>query len=245
MPMLLNLEKRKRSSSLVSLCVSLGAVLYPLIVYGALQVVEPTIIGCVAIVAVLLYAFLQKQNGEEKFQWPLFIIASNLIAAAIFNRSEFLLLHPVLINAGLFSIFYLSLSQECSIIERFARLQRSVIPPSAKRYCRQVTKIWMAFFLFNCIFVTYLGLFVSYEYWALYTGCGSYVFAGLLFMLEFLYRQTKEKQFQLEAAAFTDTGSSASSSDWGCYFSSLATSWESPPAGSIPTPGGSFPSPRS
>ena len=55
-------------------------------------------------------------------------------------------------------------------------------------YCRSVTLVWCAFFVFNGSVALWLALGPDPLLWALYTGMVSYLLIGLVFSIEFSVR---------------------------------------------------------
>jgi len=113
--------------------------------------------------------------------------------AFVFKNSSWFTYYPVIVNLLMFILFTQSLWQKESIIERFARLQDPELPDYAVRYTRIVTKVWCLFFIINgsiALFTTFASLHV----WTLYNGLFSYLFAGLLFAIEFAVRMVIKKR---------------------------------------------------
>lgn len=97
--------------------------------------------------------------------------------------------YPVLINGAMLVLFGSSLWGKQSMVERFARLKTSDLPPKGIRYTRKVTKIWCLFFLFNIILCSLFIYLDAYQWWALYTGIIAYLLMGLLIGGEWIVRQ--------------------------------------------------------
>jgi uncharacterized membrane protein len=97
---------------------------------------------------------------------------------------------PVLINLTFLWTFAASL-RTTPIVERFARLQDPELSPAKVAYCRQVTKVWCGFFVFNAAVIGFLALIPDVRWWTIYSGAVSYVLLGLLFATELLVRHLK------------------------------------------------------
>src|SRR3546814_9842236 len=74
----------------------------------------------------------------------------------------------------MFALFFLSLLQPPSMIERFARIVEPNLPETGVWYTRQVTKIWCAFFVLNGAAALYTSTVASMEIWTLYNGSIAY-----------------------------------------------------------------------
>ncbi len=75
------------------------------------------------------------------------------------------------------------------MIERFARLEESVLSLDAMRYTRRLTLVWCVFFICNGVVATYTALFATREAWTLYNGFIAYGLMGALFFGESLVRR--------------------------------------------------------
>lgn len=97
--------------------------------------------------------------------------------------------YPVLISLFGFALFGLSLKFGPPMVERLARMREPELPEVAIAYTRQVTQVWVGFFVFNAVLISALTLWAPLSWWALYTGVISYVLMGMLFAAEWLVRQ--------------------------------------------------------
>ena len=167
--------------------------LYPVLVYFGLAYFS------VVAVAVLLFAvcFLRlviglnfPTAGQSAGAMALINVAGMVLALlALMQRSaSFVLLYPVLINAGLFAAFGLSLRFPPSAIERIARYWEGDLPQEAVAYTRKLTVVWAVFFAVNGLVALYTALFASLEVWTLYNGLLSYVIIAVLVIGERLFR---------------------------------------------------------
>ncbi len=101
-------------------------------------------------------------------------------------------------NFLFFLTFALTLFQPPVMIYRFAVLQDKSIRGSLgeKRiadYCRKVTFVWLAFFLFNGSAAAFTIFYGSDALWSLYNGGVSYILIGVLFAVEFFVRKKVNK----------------------------------------------------
>jgi len=99
------------------------------------------------------------------------------------------LTYPTIVSFILALIFTHSLLSPPTMIERIARRMEPNLNKAGVIYTRRVTQIWLGFFIFNGALSWWLASFASLEAWTLYTGGISYLVIGLLFLIEYLYRQ--------------------------------------------------------
>jgi len=97
--------------------------------------------------------------------------------------------YPVAINCGLAMAFGVSLIRPPTVIERIARLSEPELDEHGIRYTRNVTKVWVVFFVVNGSISAWSALAASIEVWTLYNGFIAYLLIGGLFSVEFAVRQ--------------------------------------------------------
>lgn len=120
--------------------------------------------------------------------WASGLMGGTLTAIALFFKdSSWFTYYPVCVNVLMFGLFFSSLWQKQTMIERFARLQTPDLPDYAVAYTRTVTKVWCYFFVVNG-FISLVTSFLSLHIWTLYNGLISYLLIGLLFLGEWLVR---------------------------------------------------------
>ncbi|WED28411.1 hypothetical protein L3V77_12985 [Vibrio sp. DW001] len=177
---------------------------YPFAVYFGIDKLG---IEAIAVVLILLFLIRILAGSKSKLKelkylaWITGGIGIVLLSlGALLNQQGWLTYYPVVVSTCLLVVFWLSLSQEQSLIERFARLQEPQLDPKAVLYTRNVTKVWCVFFLINGS-IALSTCFMPLSYWTLYNGFISYIAMGLLFAIEFIIR----KQVQQKIKA-TQTG---------------------------------------
>lgn len=74
------------------------------------------------------------------------------------------------------------------LVEVFARRMGEDLDAKGVAYCRNVTRVWVAFLSVH-LAVTLATVFTPYKVWIAYNGCIAYVLMGLLFVGEWLYRR--------------------------------------------------------
>ncbi|HIP75832.1 MAG TPA: DNA gyrase subunit B [Psychromonas hadalis] len=170
---------------------------YPLAVYYGLSRWR---MGAVAGILVLLFALRILGSNQtrllelKKIAWISGLAGIALtLAAFIFNNSQWFTYYPLVVNAVMFTVFFSSLWQKESMVERFARLQDPNLPDHAIGYTRTVTKVWCVFFIINGA-ISFASSLISMEVWTLYNGLLSYLLAGGLFAIEFIVRLIVQKK---------------------------------------------------
>lgn len=116
------------------------------------------------------------------------LVFSALATAAWFDRVGALFLYPMVVNLGLFAVFFVSLFRERSLIESLARLREPTLEAEKVQHCRGATRVWAGYFLLNAGVVLALSFFAPLWIWTLYTGLVSYVLASLLGVAELVVR---------------------------------------------------------
>ncbi len=125
------------------------------------------------------------------------LIAS--IIGIIFNEYSLIKLHPILMSISFCAVFTASLGKgKMPIVEAIARIQEPNLPSHAIGYTRNVTKVWIAFFVLNGLISFYTYRYSSMDVWTLYNGLISYVLMGVLFGVEFLVRLKIKKKWEAQ-----------------------------------------------
>ncbi|HBS79134.1 hypothetical protein [Stutzerimonas stutzeri] len=182
---------KANASRMTGLCLLLAGLAYPFAVYLGLEHLSPRLF------AVLLGALWVAKLLSGK-QTPLnyTMAASALLFCLLLGLAgepALLRWYPVLISLALFGLFAGSLCTGMPIIERLARLSEPDLPPAAIRYTRQVTWVWLGYFIINAGIASGLALWAPLSWWTLYTGLIAYLLMGLLFAGEWLVRQRVRK----------------------------------------------------
>lgn len=170
---------------------------YPFAVYFGIEK-----LGIEAIAVVLIFLFIirilagskSKLKELKYLAWVTGGVGIALLSlGALLNQQGWLTYYPVVVSTCLLTVFGISLFQEQSLIERFARLQDPNLDPRAIVYTRNVTKVWCVFFIINGS-IALSTCFMPLSYWTLYNGFISYVAMGLLFSIEFIIRKQVQKK---------------------------------------------------
>ena len=107
----------------------------------------------------------------------------------LFHFTDFVLLkfYPPVMNFCLFFIFFSSLFQERTVIQKIALASDPNSNENVMKYTRNLTYIWAVFTFLNFL-VSVLTVFMSEKIWALYNGIISYILVGLIFIIEYIVR---------------------------------------------------------
>ena len=95
--------------------------------------------------------------------------------------------YPVVVNFLLFAVFFGSVFQKETVIQKIARAMEPDIKPKALEYTRKLTYIWSAFMFCNFV-VSLLTVFLSEKIWIVYNGFVSYLLVGFFFGVEYIVR---------------------------------------------------------
>jgi len=175
------------------------AIIYPLVVYLGLSVMEPRQVafgmGGLLVLRLLVVSPSRLVAYTQTFWLPVIAVASMVALTAASNHPFGLLLTPVAINMGLLGVFASSFFQKETTVERLAKIQVPDLPESELAYCRRVTIVWCVFFVLNGSTALALSLFSDIAVWTFYTGIVSYVLMGTLFTVEYIYRQWRYRRY--------------------------------------------------
>jgi uncharacterized membrane protein len=178
---------------LTSILLPIAGLLYPFVVYFGTEKVTPPVFALVlgAIWLIRAPSLLRQPGGR----WMVGAALVYCVLLAATGEARLLRWYPVLISALLLVAFGLSLIYGPPFIERIARLREPNLPPSAVRYTRAVTWVWVGFFAFNGSMSVALSLWAPLSWWTLYNGLVAYLVMGTLFAVEWLLRQRLRRSF--------------------------------------------------
>ncbi len=167
-----------------SVGVTLLALMYPLLVYLAISN------GFSWVVPMLIAVFCLRRFYLSGYSdWKFLLFGLLLLFGALFFQVFSAKVIPILMHALMFLVFYKTLQTDTPLIERFARLDFPELPDEIAAYCRQVTRIWVAFFGTNVVVCAALALWADDAVWALYNGVIIYFLVGTLMMSEYVWRK--------------------------------------------------------
>lgn len=176
---------------LFNLLLVLTLAAYPFLIYYGKEQVG----GLWISVGLLLLWGIKSLLSRQR--WQQIVTVALLACVVLFNltdRPGFLYFYPVVINLVLLAVFAGSLFSRMTVVERIARSREPNLPPSGVRYTRNVTKVWIVFFIFNGSIIYALGHAGYTQAWSLYTGFISYLLMGLLFAAEWAVRRRYKRK---------------------------------------------------
>ena len=178
---------KANASRLIALGLLLAGLAYPFAVYLGLEHLSPRLFALLLGALWLARMFSGKQTPLSRTLTTVALLFCLLLGLA--GEPALLRWYPVLISLALLGLFAGSLCSGMPIIERLARLSEPELPPAAVRYTRQVTWVWVGYFIVNAAIASGLALWAPLSWWTLYTGLIAYLLMGLLFAGELLVRQ--------------------------------------------------------
>ena len=178
---------KANASRLIALGLLLAGLAYPFAVYLGLEHLSPRLFALLLGALWLARMFSGKQTPLSRTLTTVALLFCLLLGLA--GEPALLRWYPVLISLALLGLFAGSLCSGMPIIERLARLSEPELPPAAVRYTRQVTWVWVGYFVVNASIASGLALWAPLSWWTLYTGLIAYLLMGLLFAGEWLARQ--------------------------------------------------------
>ncbi len=182
---------------LLYIALSVLLIIYPFLVYFGIQYVEPRYVGLLILVLLLLRFLVIRKQIAWKNVKPLIpiTVAGSALCLMIMVSNNFTMVrfYPVLINAVLLLLFFITLIKPPSMVERLARLTEPNLPEAAISYTRNVTIVWCVFFVFNTAIAAITAFYTTLEVWTLYNGLIAYFLAGLVFVIEYTVRRRKMK----------------------------------------------------
>lgn len=183
-------------STLARVATVVLAVAYPLVVY--LGLTRWTIRGVsivLVVLAVALAALRAQSLSWSRLRDALVPLSPTVVAgivAGVTAKGWVLLAVPVLINLGLLATFAATLRPgQTPMIERFARMQEPELTPPKQAHCRQVTWVWVGFFVANACGSAVLAVAAPFEWWAAWCGGLAYLCIGVLLGAEWCVRRLR------------------------------------------------------
>ncbi|HKW55190.1 MAG TPA: hypothetical protein VJO12_15970 [Stellaceae bacterium] len=172
------------------LAVTAAGIAYPFLVYFGLRVAPPAVLagGLVGILGVRL---LLERGDDERGRFAPLLFGAAVVALILVALSPLagLKSYPILVSLAFAGLFAYSLWRPPTVIERIARLHQPDLPPAALPYLRNVTRVWLGFFLANAAISAATAMSGDLELWMLYNGLISYILMGALFAVEFIVRR--------------------------------------------------------
>lgn len=112
---------------------------YPFIIFFGISHFSPAIFGAGLILFTLFKLVLTKSKPDIRQLLVVIVLVFYSLFVAVSNSQWALRLYPVVINVCVAAVFLLSLFEDQSMIERFARAAGKKITPNAKEYTKKLT----------------------------------------------------------------------------------------------------------
>ena len=158
-----------------------GAIVYPILVFIALQSnISIRVLG-LWLLFVVLIAVVQRKNF-----WIGLCGIIVALMAIISDQEIFLKIYPVIMNLTVCIIFTASL-YNVPLVKYFAKKMNYEIDDNVKKYTRCVTIVWAWVMGINTL-ISFLTVFLSDWIWVLYNGLISYCLIGAVMGIEYLVR---------------------------------------------------------
>jgi len=174
-------------------------ILYPLLVWVALQQASPRMVAAVMVVALVALAGGALLRAHELLPLLLrrfgVLVVFALVAAA-YDDPLALKLLPAFSHLWLLVTFAATLVHGPTVAEQFARSVHEDFPDFLRPYTRGVTVVWCVFFAMNAAIYTWLAIAAPTATWALYTGFGFYVLAFALFAGEYVFHKVHFRYYE-------------------------------------------------
>ncbi len=183
------------------------SILYPLIVFCGLEFggLSPRRLSLL-LLAIAFFHFLnftRSKTSIDRGRTAALVVLIFLCAFVAFflDNIIFIKFYPVLVNLSLLAFFGFTILRPPSFVFRMASLWDKSLANSpsrraVERYCRNVTLVWCAFFIFNAGIATITVFKASDRIWSLYNGLISYILMGVIFIVEILVRKMVQNKLQ-------------------------------------------------
>jgi uncharacterized membrane protein len=185
--------------SFVKIVLTILFILYPVMIYvGFKHLVIEQIYLVITGLFILRFIVTRKDSNQitKIINFSTIFMIIICIIGYFLKKNELVRLYPILVNLSLAIVFVRSLMpNNVPVIETVARLHEKEFPLQAVHYTRNVTKIWLIFFIVNGSISAYTYFYSTLEIWALYNSLISYVLTGILFICEYSIRVILKKKW--------------------------------------------------
>ena len=167
---------------------------YPSLVHFAVVWREPNL-EWLALVVLCAIAQVNGLRALRFSSWLLLLVLATLLYALAHSGGGIyvLLLPPVVVPAMMLILFASSLcADQVPLVTRVAQaVQGGALQPEVWTYTRRVTWLWVLVLAALTIEEIGLALFAPLTIWSLFSNFLNYVFVGLVFVFEYLYRRQR------------------------------------------------------
>ncbi len=174
---------------------SIIGIIYPFAVYFGLQVFSPIIIIFGLLLFLAVRIALQWREKKEKITIISLTATAAIVGVLVFIDALLAVkFYPVALCLSLATVFIYSLIYPPTMIERFAKMVEPNLNEQGVRYTRNVTVVWVAFFIINACISLWTAIYADIAIWTFYNGFLSYIFMGCVFVIELIVRQFVKKK---------------------------------------------------
>ncbi|AYA65534.1 hypothetical protein [Alteromonas sp. RKMC-009] len=189
--------RQRGPKDLIPLLFVLVSVAYPFVVWLNIDTIDPRWFGAVLLL-VSIFRLVVAGRSRKTSDWLMTAVIALYCAGVIFLNSEILLkCYPVIMSAGMGLLFLISLLDEHTLIERFARAGGHNPPAQAKGYLRALSLAWGLLLLLNAAVAAWTAWFSSLAVWTLYNGLLSYLIFAVFVVAELLFRRHYKKKHKI------------------------------------------------
>jgi len=184
----------------LAIVASVIGVAYPFAVYFGLQVATPLLIAFLLLGFLCIRILVKWRDNPQKIELvALGLTLTTVVVLLFFDHLLAVKSYPVALSLSLASVFAYSVLTPPTVVERFARLVEPDLNESGVHYTRNVTIIWIIFFLCNAAVSLWTALKADIEIWTFYNGFLSYILVGTIMGGEFIVRQFVKKKHKDES----------------------------------------------
>ncbi len=181
------MQLKKSLTIITKILLGAFVIAYPFVIFYMLQQnIAIRFIGLILVMVVAL-SFVRNKN---KYLFMLGLLLCFLVI--FFNQAIFLKFYPVLMNAGVFSVFALSLKKVPLVTQIAQRTTKDNLDEAQLTYTKLATIAWAIFMFCNTI-ASLITVFLPYEIWAIYNGFIAYILIGIMMAAEYTIRKVKRK----------------------------------------------------
>ena len=117
-----------------------------------------------------------------------------VIIAFHFTDFIFFKFYPPIVNFGFFVVFFSSIFQEKTIIQRIALSMEPDAGEHTMRYTRNLTYLWSGLMFINFV-ISFATVFMPKNIWMIYNGIISYFLVGAFFVIEYIVRLNFKRKY--------------------------------------------------
>lgn len=171
--------------------IAAATVVYPFIVYSSLDHWGAANLAWLLFALLAVRVFIRRDFRQPEQYLQLILVGGLCVLAALFNSERLLRYYPVAMSLAFAGFFWVSLSTDKPLIERFASLTpgaASKFSEQQRNYMRSLTKVWGALLVVNAAIASYTACCTTLKIWTLYNGALAYVLLGLFSVGELIFR---------------------------------------------------------